>query len=49
MKIHEKNDYETPQMSVFLLEEEDVITSSGDTDIDFNDGTDMTSLSETGS
>lgn len=35
MKIHERNDYETPQMSVFLWEEEDVITVSGDTDVSF--------------
>ncbi len=48
MKIHEKNDYESPQMQIFLLEEDDVITSSGDTDVDFNDGTSMTSLSEIG-
>lgn len=43
-----KNDYESPKWSLFLLEEEDVITSSGDTDVDFEDGTNTMSLPKIG-
>lgn len=32
-----KNDYENPQMSIFVWWENDVITSSGDTDVGFED------------
>jgi len=39
-----KNGYESPQISIFMLEEENVITSSlnpGDTDIGFEDDMDI--------